>query len=599
MFRLHLTYIIFNALLFAFGLAFFAADAYLPYLRNWKSKKLHQQSMVYLDNTIDDSSGLLKDGVRKARIAHLLAPNDPSTLDNYLLLLFRTKPAQALIRWSQILSPNQSSIEERAILLDRAKRTLQRDEIDSNTRSIAGKIAFQQAELLKNDADWFENPENILTIAELLTETGNAKEGLKFVNQLLAEYPLHPEGTFLLTRISVHLKDTSNLSLIGRSLATLSSQRNQTGKEAIRHMTLLHLLSPLSPESLARCLELLEANPHTQQIDFLRICALQHASSKDKEMRSDIISYCSELFDLNDNSEVIIFNRWLARLGDYEKVLEYLPASKAKVDEELFKLRMNALAQVNDLERIHEEINNAPIIPSRWRLVVEARAHAMNGNFKDAAKSLDRLLPILGDDPRQVRSVCHYLESANDLKNLSHILVQLIDKPIHSQFALRKLLQHRSASASLSELILWLSQLSKSDRTNKSFEISLLYLRLLDPSLPSPSKELTGLVAEAQKEFLSSNSNQIQITLALAHLRNQSPDQALVALGEPNNWRKWLNSRTAWAFIASQIYRLNHESEKALALKQNLEFSQMDKAELTSLSQLFPEDFSTPIAPSE
>ena len=82
MFRLHLTYIIFNALLFAFGLAFFAADVYLPHLRNWKSKKLHQQSMVYLDDTIDDTSGLLKDGVRKARIAHLLAPNDPSTLDN-------------------------------------------------------------------------------------------------------------------------------------------------------------------------------------------------------------------------------------------------------------------------------------------------------------------------------------------------------------------------------------------------------------------------------------------------------------------------------------------------------------------------------------
>ena len=218
-------------------------------------------------------------------------------------------------------------------------------------------------------------------------------------------------------------------------------------------------------------------------------------------MRSDIISYCSELFDLNDNSEVIIFNRWLARLGDYEKVLQYLPASKAKVDEELFKLRMNALAQVNDLERIHEEINNVPIIPSRWRLVVEARAHAMNGNFKDAAKSLDRLLPILGDDPRQVRSVCHYLESANDLKNLSHIL-RSTHRQTHTQpIRARKLLQHRSASASLSELILWLSQLSKSDRTNKSFEISLLYLRLLDPSLPSPSKELTGLVAEAQKRI--------------------------------------------------------------------------------------------------
>ena len=112
--------------------------------------------------------------------------------------------------------------------------------------------------------------------------------------------------------------------------------------------------------------------------------------------------------------------------------------------------------------------------------------------------------------------------------------------------------------------------------------------------MPSPSKKLHALLDEAKNGFHSTNSNQIQITLALAHLRNESPDQALVALGEPNNWRKWLTSRSAWSFIASQIYRLNHESEKALALKQKVDFSEMDNAERTSLKQLFPNEFTSP-----
>ena len=72
-----------------------------------------------------------------------------------------------------------------------------------------------------------------------------------------------------------------------------------------------------------------------------------------------------------------------------------------------------------------------------------------------------------------------------------------------------------------------------------------------------------------------SNSNYI----GLGSFAKRIPDQALVALGEPNNWRKWLTARSAWSFIASQIYRLNHESEKALALKQKVEFSKMDKAD--------------------
>ena len=68
-----------------------------------------------------------------------------------------------------------------------------------------------------------------------------------------------------------------------------------------------------------------------------------------------------------------------------------------------------------------------------------------------------------------------------------------------------------------------------------------------------------------------------RITLTLAHLRNHSPDLALVALGRAENWRNWIDSRAAWAFISAQVFKLNHDSEKALVISSKVDFKKMDR----------------------
>ena len=166
-----------------------------------------------------------------------------------------------------------------------------------------------------------------------------------------------------------------------------------------------------------------------------------------------LLKKCASLFNLNDRDELLIFSNWLGRLGAFEQLAYFIPASQAKVDEDLFKLRMSALTQLGDMERIGQELNDAPIIPLIWRLVVEARSLSLGGRYEEARKTIDRLLPLVDEDPRKVRSVCYYLESVKDLTNLSHILEKLIEKPIHQKFALTKLIQYRSASAGLQDLI--------------------------------------------------------------------------------------------------------------------------------------------------
>ena len=590
MFGLHLSYLFSLFCLTLFGISFFTIDLYLPKIRDWKSAKLFNQSQIYLDESIDNAGGLLDDGVRKGKIAHLLKPDDRETLYNYVRLQFRTNPSKALLQWSVALEKS-NDMEKRSELLGKSLFTLKNDDLSLHDRKVAGEVSYREINRLMQNPVWSADPDNILLFCELLAETGKAEQAMARLAQLLDEYPLYPEGVFLLTRLAIHLQDDSKLFEIGRSLASLSTQRNKIGVDAIRHMTLLHLLNPLSPKSLDRCIELLRSNPDVEPIDFMRIHALQYASSNDQKRKEEIIVKCSALFDMESRMELLIFSRWLARLGEFPKLLEYLPSAKARVDEDLFKLRMNALAQVGDLDRIHTEVANAPLIPTIWRMVVEARAFAMQRKYQDSMDVLDRLIPLLGDDPREVRTVCLYLEASRDIRGLCHVLEKLSTQSIHARFALTKLLEHRAGSAEIIEVQTWLEKLARISPEDSSLQVSSLYLKLLNPDLPSPSNTLNGLIEEAKSMSLNTNLNQAQITLALGHIRNKSPDQALVALGRPEDWRKWRNTRGAWSFIASQIYRLNNDTEKALVVKEKVNFATMDHAEKESLKTLFPDQF--------
>lgn len=588
MFGLNFSYI-FSLLALAFlGAAFFSVDSYLPKIRVWKSEQLFNQSKIYLDETIDNAGGLLNDGVRKGRIAHLLNPADQEVLLNYVRLHFRTDPSQALLAWSSALR-NDNSLILRTELLDKSLNTLKDDTLSLSERKIAGEVCYREINLLLKNALWSKKPENVILVCELLAETGKTEQALEKLHSLLSEYPSYPEGIFMLTRLSIHLRDTSQLVEIGRELAGLSAQRNKIGIEAIRHMTLLHLLKPLSASSLIRCIELLRINPEAQAIDFMRIHALQYASSRDLDFREKVVTECATLFDLEKRSDLLVFSRWLGRLGAFSRLLDYLPASKARIEQDLFKLRMNALVQVGDIERIHSEIANAPMIPTLWRMAVESRAYAIQGNYKASIDALDRLLPLLGDDPREVRNLCSYLEATSDLGALTHVLENLVDQPIHAKFSLIKLLELRAGSASIDDLQNWLEKLSTINHGDLSLKISTLYVKLLNPSLASPSSELKKIIDQAEELAETTSIKQARITHSLGHLRNNDPTKAIVALGPVEDWRSWTKERAAWTFIASEVYRQNKDVEKAMILSGSIDFSNMDRAEAESLQSLFPE----------
>ena len=552
-----------------------------------KGNRLLYESKVYLDSSIDNAGGLLESGVRKARIALLLNPKNKDAEENYLNLLFKVEPLEALVLWSK--SPLvHNDLEEKNILLEKCLNLLKGGQLESKEMKIASSIALKLGEELEQSKTWISKPINSLSLAELLAEIGYLDLAYDRVKKILSKNPDFPEAIFLATKLIVNSKNNSEAIYISRKLASLSTRRNQIGIDAIRHMTLINLLEPISQNGLEHCIELLRSNSSSKPIDFLRVFALLYTKTKNPSKQNFIISQCSSMFNLDDKEELLILSNWLGKLGAFEYLIHYVPASKAKVDEDLFKLRMSALARLGDIERISQELNDAPIIPLIWRLVVEARSLSMSNRFDEARKTIDRLLPLISEDPRKVRSICYYLESVEDIISVCHLLEKIIDKPIHQKFALDKLIEHRSASADLEELLSWLSKLKDMRKQQPELENAYLYFSLLDPDLFPLSPELTELMEQALEQYSIHNNANTQITLALAHVRNQDPSNALVALGEPKEWRTWGSERSAWALIASKIYYLNHDTEKGDILLMGVDFEKMDKAEKESLIKLFP-----------
>ena len=98
----------------------------------------------------------------------------------------------------------------------------------------------------------------------------------------------------------------------------------------------------------------------------------------------------------------------------------------------------------------------------------------MTGHYEDAIKSLDRLIPIIESDPRDVDSICQYLEASRDIKGLCHLLEYFSNKPIHAKYALSRLIQYRAGSAHAHELVVWLEKLAElSPRINPASRYSL------------------------------------------------------------------------------------------------------------------------------
>ncbi|MBT4666647.1 MAG: hypothetical protein HOB63_09035 [Opitutae bacterium] len=462
--------------------------------------------------------------------------------------------------------------------------------LGQNSRQFAMLVASQQIDLLEQDGNWRFFSKNKLLKAEFLAETGKPLESLEIVTTLLSQKKEDsPEVVFLYAKLAAHLGQSQYLGKAGRLLAKFAPQPDETGIEAIRHMTLIHTAIPIADEGLGRCLELLNINPHAKPIDFLRIHALRFDSASQEHNKRAVLEECAQIFDLKDNGQLEIYCRWLGRLRAFPRLLEELPATRARLNEELFKLRMNALAVLERRDDMKNELANAPGIPSLWKLIISVRLHSICGDFDKASSDLDQLLKGVGKDNRRILSICRYFEESGEIRSLCHILEIVLDEPGLRRYALEKLLEYRASTSELHEIRNWISKLRKIHVENTALQNAELYFQLLDPSVPK--NKISDLVEQSNRLLTDNKDRSIRITAALARLRNEEPDKALVALGDISDWRTWRETRPAWVLICTQVLRQNQDTRTAIRLESSIAKDSIDLAERKALATLFPDSF--------
>ena len=187
------------------------------------------ESQVYLDEKIGSSPELIQEGIRKAKVAYLLDTKNSKSYQNYLNLLYLDSPSQALMKWSHLVDGSAEGISLGNTILRKSLKCLRDQSLDLKTKILISKNAISQFQSLQKVVGWDTQPQNLLLGAEILAETGNHKQALGVVEEVLKEDAGNSDAVFLLTRLVVHLKDKAQLVRLGKLLAPLSSQRSEEG----------------------------------------------------------------------------------------------------------------------------------------------------------------------------------------------------------------------------------------------------------------------------------------------------------------------------------------------------------------------------------
>ena len=566
------------------ALTFFSTDIWMPIIKSWKSRQIMATSNAYLEESIRDS--FLKLSLSNAHLATLLDPENDKIEEHYLNLLFEDNPQKAIQeRFRKIKSHGFNhkfyitALEEICIFLETTKA-------EKKHLNEVFKVGNEYSQKLFGNINQSDTEKITDQITKFYLLSGNSSMAESLIQKSMERGNFSAQTLFNASQLAYQRKSLENLSIIISELNKISNEDGDLGINAIRHLVLLNSIYSFSSEEINNWLKLLRQNDKSEKIDFLRVFTIIYALQLDEDKKKRILSDASSIFNLEKKEELSIFCRWLMKIEAVDEVTQYLPQMKARLDEDLFVIRSNALIRLERFEQLETELENAPIVHTRWLLTVEARIQSMSGNIKEAETTLDRLYAFLENDTILLRNTVSYFEKSKDFHCFFYFLKKIKKITVHKKYALNKLLIYGSSSATLNELIEWTNELVKIDDSNIKISQANLYFRLLNPSLQKDSKELNDLIKTLTGMNLEHNNFESKINMALAHLRNGSNDLALSALEKNNEWLNWENKRPAWKWIISKILEKN-QIDRVSFSQENL-LKKMSRAERESLELILP-----------
>ena len=583
-----------------FCIAFFKSDDLMSPLRDWQAMKFLDQSKGYQAiGKLKSAQSQDEDAIKTAEKAYLLAPANMTIARNLAKVYYKVDPVKGLEHWENIIKMPGATLGDRIHLVNlalkgatKAKARSENQKISLNSDRIYFlEIARRQLVLLSKDHRFRERREFQMTKAEYLAEAGNPETALAEIQKLRAKEDGHdPLIDLIFCRIAIRSNRPELVEEAALLLRKLAEGKGQSAIEAIRHFSLVHLVRRLEQEEIVELQILLEQN-NPSVVDRLRLLSLELDVAKDGDERNRVISKCASIFDLSVDSDLAIYCNWLGKMGQMEVLLDILSLSRASRSEDLFKIRLAALANLGRFEALEIELEQSNILQTYWRYAFGARALSASRKFTEVKIRLNKLVDAIYDDNRKVIAVCKWFAESADAPSLCYILEKLSNDARYEIFCAEGLLRYRGATAKLADVQKWISIIALDKPVDLKLQNVRLYWALLSPN-PTKAELKEWLTVSNEHLARSPHDLQFRMTAGLALLRNDLPVEALSILenapGKAISSPPWKLTRPAWAKIYAVALARNQRTEESIDLANAVATRFSSRAETLSLSEIFP-----------
>ncbi len=486
-----------------------------------------------------------------AQAAYALAPYDPTVARAVARVYDRLDPKRAVIFWSEVVKltdepEDRFALANAAIAADAIPTAREETErLLAATRKPSAELLFLNARVLACEGKW--------------------KDVLRVLRQALDAGIDSPEVHGLLITASRMCPDPADRQAGLAHLHTLAKRTDALGLEALRALAYIGPADAADARAIGTGLE---AHPSAERKDKLLALQLRRLAGEntDPAMLRKTAAYLFK--EEEDPAELAELGRWLNQQKLHDQTLEIIPPDLAVKRQDLFLVRLDALAVKKQWGAIDEALkrSDAPI-EEYLRLLFEARVLQETGRGRRADLAWDRARLALRDNPEKLWFMARYAERLGLFDVAQEALSRLASLPGSQKEALQQLVvvqQMRGRTRDMREALEKLARLTPEDPAVRN---DLAYANiLLGEKIETSVADARRLLQDAPA-FLS-----YRVTLAAGLLRQGKPQEALELFrGIPITWAA-ARAGTRVAFAA--VLRANKMQAEAQLVLEGLDLKQ-------------------------
>jgi hypothetical protein len=452
----------------------------------------------------------------KAQAAIGLAPAEPAAQRAVARVLTSAGSGLALNYWKGLLAQPGATAEDR---LAAARLALQGERFDFAEEQLALLLAADPPAV-----------ETLELAAQAAWQKKKPTEALKFLERLLKQAPSNEGARLLHGQILAWSPDREQGEQGARELLQLGQGDDAA---ALRALQTLAQRPNLSVEEIGQAADRLAKHPLAQTAD--KLAALPLRWLVEPTQRAGLIKQAVAQFGKGGPEDRIALGRWLLQQGEPARVLEVVGAEEALTRQELFLVRLDALASLGRWAEIKETIERekAPIKPL-YAEVFQARAAKEMGQLREAnahwTLALSHALPTLEENLYLAR----YAEKMGEPRVAAKAWRQVARTPawtLRANLAALPSLEKDGDTRGLREAVQQLARLVPDDPAPRN---DAAYLDLL---LQENVKAATATAEQLVKEHPEMLA--YRTTLALSYLRGgRAAEAAKVYAGLEVPWEK-------------------------------------------------------------